>query len=74
MCYRHNLTGLEDGPTATWAEGGNRDGLRIDFCASVLRAGMAVCLSKDSLNMVRLYRNQLGLVKKIKSPDYKYVS
>jgi hypothetical protein len=52
MCYRHNLTGPEDGLRTTWAEGDNRDGLRIGFCASVLRAGMAVCLSKDSLNMV----------------------
>jgi hypothetical protein len=24
MCYRHNLTGPEDGPRATWAEGDNR--------------------------------------------------
>jgi hypothetical protein len=44
MCYRHNLTGPEDGPRATWAKGDNRDSLRIGFCASVLRAGMAVCL------------------------------
>jgi hypothetical protein len=44
MCYRHNLTGPEDGPRATWAEGDHRDGLRIGFCASVLRAGMAVYL------------------------------
>jgi hypothetical protein len=50
--YRYNLTELEDGLRATWAEGDNRDSLRIGFCASVLRAGMAVCLSKDSLNMV----------------------
>jgi hypothetical protein len=52
LCYRHNLTGPEDGPRATWAEGDNRDGLRIGFYASVLRAGMAMCLSKNSLNMV----------------------
>jgi hypothetical protein len=52
MYYCYNLTGPEDGPRATWAEGGNRDGLRIGFCASVLRAGMAMCLSKDTLNMV----------------------
>jgi hypothetical protein len=44
MCYRHNLTGPKDGPRATWAEGDHRDGLRIGFCASVLRAGMAVYL------------------------------
>jgi hypothetical protein len=44
MCYRHNLTGPENGPTATWAEGDNRDGLRIGFYASVLMAGMAVYL------------------------------
>jgi hypothetical protein len=44
MCYRHNLTGPEDGPRATWAEGYHRDGLRIGLCASVLRAGMDVCL------------------------------
>jgi hypothetical protein len=43
-CYLHNLTGPENGPRATWAEGDNRDGLRIGFYASVLRAGMAVCL------------------------------
>jgi hypothetical protein len=43
-CYRHNLTGPEDGPRATWAEGDHRDGLRIGLCASVLRAGMAVYL------------------------------
>jgi hypothetical protein len=36
------MTGLEDGPRATWAEGDNRDSLRVDSCASVLRAGMAV--------------------------------
>jgi hypothetical protein len=52
MCYHHNLIGPEDGPRATCAEGDNRDGLQIGFCASVLRAGMDVCLSKDSLNMV----------------------
>jgi hypothetical protein len=44
MCYRHNLTRPEDGPRAIWAGGDNRDGLRISFYASVLRAGMAVCL------------------------------
>jgi hypothetical protein len=43
-CYRHNLTGPKDGPRATWAEGDHRDGLRIGFCASVLRARMAVYL------------------------------
>jgi hypothetical protein len=43
-CYRHNLTGPEDGTKATWAEGDHRDGLRIGFCVSVLRAGMAVYL------------------------------
>jgi hypothetical protein len=42
VCYRHNLTGPEDGPRATWAEGDHRDGLRIGSCTSVLRAGMAV--------------------------------
>jgi hypothetical protein len=44
MCYRHNLTGPEDGPRATWAEEDHHDGLRIGLCASVLRAGMAVYL------------------------------
>jgi hypothetical protein len=44
MCYHHNLTGPKDGPRATWAEGDHRDGLQIGFCASVLRAGMAVYL------------------------------
>jgi hypothetical protein len=44
MCYRHNLTGPEDGPRATWAEGDHRGGLRIGFCVSVLRARMAVYL------------------------------
>jgi hypothetical protein len=44
ICYRHNLIGPRDGPRATWAEGDHRDGLRIGSCASVLRAGMAVCL------------------------------
>jgi hypothetical protein len=44
MCYHHNLTGPEDGPRATWAEGDHRGGLRIGFYVSVLRARMAVYL------------------------------
>jgi hypothetical protein len=44
--------GPRDGPRATWAEGNHRNGLRIDFCANMSRAMMAV------------YRNQLGLVRK----------
>jgi hypothetical protein len=44
MCYRHNLTGLRDGPRATWAEGNHRNGLRIGFCANMSRAGMAMYL------------------------------
>jgi hypothetical protein len=44
MCYRHNLTGPEDGPRATWAEGDHRGGLRIGFYVSVLRARMAMYL------------------------------
>jgi hypothetical protein len=44
MCYRHNLTGPEDGPRATWAEEDHRGDLRIGFCVSVLRARMAVYL------------------------------
>jgi hypothetical protein len=43
-CYHHNLTGPEDGPRATWAEGDHHGGLRIGFCVSVLRARMAVYL------------------------------
>jgi hypothetical protein len=31
MCYRHNLTGLKDGPRATWAEGSHRNSLQIGF-------------------------------------------
>jgi hypothetical protein len=44
MCYRHNLTGLRDGPRATWAEGNHRNGLRISFRANMSRAGMAMYL------------------------------
>jgi hypothetical protein len=43
-CYRHNLTGPEDGPRATWAEGDHRGDLRIGFCVSVLKARIAVYL------------------------------
>jgi hypothetical protein len=44
MCYRHNLTGLKDGPRATWAKGNHRNGLRIGLYANVLGARMAVYL------------------------------
>jgi hypothetical protein len=43
-CYRHNLAGPRDGPRATWAAENHHNGLRIDFCANVSRAKMAVYL------------------------------
>jgi hypothetical protein len=44
MCYRHNLTGPEDGPRATWAEG--------DHLCERIKGQDGHVSSKNSLNIV----------------------